>query len=93
MEQRAPLWRPLLTAAAGFAFWLVQQSPDRLRDRWWAVYPILVGMLAACALAVWGIQRARRQRWHWIVETLVLFGLLLAAAVGIRELLVVVRGE
>jgi hypothetical protein len=50
-------------------------------------------MLAGCALAVWGIQRLRGQRWHWIVETMVLVGLLVAAAVGIGELLLAVRGE
>jgi hypothetical protein len=93
MDARAPLWRPFLTAAAGFAFWLVRQSPDRLRERSWSAYAVLVGMLAGCALAVWGIQRVRGQRWHWIVETLVLVGLLVAAAVGIGELLLAVRGE
>ena len=57
------------------------------------MYAIVLGMLAGCALAVWAIQRARGQRWHWIVETLVLVALLVAAAIGIRELSQWVLGE
>jgi hypothetical protein len=93
MEQQAPLWRPFLMAAIGFALWVARQSPERLRERWWAVYPILAGILAGCALVAWGIQRARSRRWPWYVEMFVMIGLLFAATFGLWEVLPLLRGE
>jgi hypothetical protein len=93
MEQRAPLWRPLLTAALFFGIWSVQQSPERLQQRSATTYLILSGILAAIAFLAWGIQRLRGVRWHWFVETGVMIGLLFAAGFGLRAFLPLILGD
>src|SRR5262245_8439944 len=57
MEQRAPVWRPLLTAAIFLAIWAVRQSQERLQQRSSRTYLILIGLLVGCAALAWGIQR------------------------------------
>jgi type IV secretory pathway VirB2 component (pilin) len=93
MEQRAPLWRPILTAALFFGIWAVRQSPERLQQRSWTTYTILAGILAGCAVVAWGIQHARGIRWDWFVELGIMIGLLFAAGLGLGAFLPLILGE
>jgi hypothetical protein len=92
VPEKAPLWRPLATIAAGYVVWLVRQSPEQLRARWWAVYPLLAVLCASAAVGAWAVQRWQGRRWPLLVELLVVFGLLIGTAILIRSVLPLLLG-
>jgi hypothetical protein len=92
MEQRAPLWRPILTFALFFGVWAIRQPPERLQQRSSTTYLILGAILAGIAFLAWAIQRVRGIRWHWFVEMGVMIGLLFAAGLGLRAFLPLILG-